>query len=80
MPTDISPGTRLRAWERAAEWPPAGAAVVGVLAVLLGSVLPRRHHSPGSRRAVDLLEGLAIAAVVPLACAVADLFSVVRLL
>ena len=28
MPTDISPGTRLRAWERAAEWPLAGAAVV----------------------------------------------------
>ncbi|MFC5065717.1 type VII secretion integral membrane protein EccD, partial [Actinomycetospora atypica] len=58
----------------------AAAAVVGVLAVLLGSVLPRRHHSPGSRRAVDLLEGVAIAAVVPLACAVADLFSAVRLL
>ena len=28
MPNDISPGTRLRAWERAAEWPLAGAAVV----------------------------------------------------
>ena len=28
MPTDISPGTRLRAWERATEWPLAGAAVV----------------------------------------------------
>ena len=35
---------------------------------------------PGSRRAVDLLEGVAIAAVVPLACAVADLYSAVRLL
>ena len=28
MPNDISPGTRLRAWERAAEWPLAGAAIV----------------------------------------------------
>ena len=28
MPTDISPDARLRAWERAAEWPLAGAAVV----------------------------------------------------
>ena len=28
MPSEISPGARLRAWERAAEWPLAGAAVV----------------------------------------------------
>ena len=28
MPSEINPGTRLRAWERAAEWPLAGAAVV----------------------------------------------------
>ena len=28
MPIDISPGTRLRAWERATEWPLTGAAVV----------------------------------------------------
>ena len=28
MPTDISPGTRLRAWERATEWPLTGAAVI----------------------------------------------------
>ena len=28
MPTEDSPGTRLRAWERATEWPLAGAAVV----------------------------------------------------
>ena len=28
MPTDISPGTRLRVWERATEWPLTGAAVI----------------------------------------------------
>ncbi|MDL5155469.1 type VII secretion integral membrane protein EccD [Actinomycetospora termitidis] len=56
------------------------AAVLGALAVLLGSVGPRRRWSPGARRAVDLAEGVAIAAVLPLACAVADLFAVVRVL
>lgn len=56
------------------------AAVLGAAVVLLGAVGPRRRASPGVRRAVDLAEGVAIAAVVPLACAVADLFAVVRLL
>ncbi|NMO93439.1 type VII secretion integral membrane protein EccD [Actinomycetospora sp. TBRC 11914] len=68
---------------------PAGAArvgiavaavVVGVLTVVLGSVLPRRRASPGARRAVDLLEGVGIAAVIPLALAVCDLYTAVRLL
>ncbi|MEJ2868324.1 type VII secretion integral membrane protein EccD [Actinomycetospora sp. OC33-EN08] len=57
-----------------------GAALLGAVAVLLGSLGPRRRSSPGARRAVDLAEGVAIAAVLPLACAVADLFAVVRLL
>ncbi|GAA4851469.1 hypothetical protein GCM10023201_50290 [Actinomycetospora corticicola] len=56
------------------------AAVVGAAVVLLGAIGPRRRAAPGLRRAVDLAEGVAIAAVVPLACAVADLFAVVRLL
>ncbi|MCD2189433.1 type VII secretion integral membrane protein EccD [Actinomycetospora soli] len=56
------------------------AAVVGAAVVLLGALGPRRRPGPGVRRAVDLAEGVAIAAVVPLACAVADLFAVVRLL
>ena len=38
MPTDISPGTRLRAWERATEWPLTGAAAV-ILGVYAWEVL-----------------------------------------
>ncbi len=68
---------------------PAGAARVGIamvaavaaaLAVLVGSALPRRRSSPAARRAVDLLEGIGIAAVIPLALAVCDLYTAVRLL
>ena len=68
---------------------PAGAArvglavaavVVGAFAVLLGSALPERRSSPAARRAVDLLEAVGIAAVIPLALAVCDLYSAVRLL
>ncbi|WP_018330944.1 type VII secretion integral membrane protein EccD [Actinomycetospora chiangmaiensis] len=55
------------------------AAVVGAALVVLGAVGPRRRAAPGVRRTVDVLEGVAIAAVLPLACAVADLFAVVRL-
>jgi type VII secretion integral membrane protein EccD len=56
------------------------AVAAGGLAVLLGSALPARRSSPAARRAVDLLEGLGIAAVIPLALAVCDLYSAVRLL
>ena len=38
MPTDISPGTRLRTWERATEWPLTGAAAV-ILGVYAWEVL-----------------------------------------
>ena len=56
------------------------AVAVGGLAVLLGSAVPRRRSSPAARRTVDLLEGLGIAAVIPLALAVCDLYTAVRLL
>lgn len=56
------------------------AVVVGGVAVLLGSVVPGRRSSPAARRAVDLLEGLGIVAVIPLALAVCDLYTAVRLL
>ena len=46
MPTDISPGTRLRAWERATEWPLTGAAVV-FLGAYAWEVLADLH---GTRR------------------------------
>ena len=55
------------------------AVVVAALAVLLGSALPGRRSSPAARRTVDLLEGVGIAAVIPLALAVCDLYSAVRL-
>ena len=38
MPSEISPGTRLRAWERATEWPLTGAAAV-ILGVYAWAVL-----------------------------------------
>ncbi|MCD2192515.1 type VII secretion integral membrane protein EccD [Actinomycetospora endophytica] len=56
------------------------AVVAGGLCVLLGSALPGRRSSPAMRRAVDLLEGLGITAVIPLALAVCDLYTAVRLL
>jgi type VII secretion integral membrane protein EccD len=56
------------------------AVAAGGLAVLLGSVVPGRRSSPAARRAVDLLEGLGIVAVIPLALAVCDLYTAVRLL
>ena len=52
MPTDISPGTRLRAWERASEWPLTGAAVV-FLGVYAWEVLTNAQG--GTKDAAELV-------------------------
>jgi type VII secretion integral membrane protein EccD len=57
-----------------------GAVVLGAVVLALGAAGPRRQTSPAARRAVDLLEGVGIAAVIPLALAVCDLYTAVRLL
>lgn len=54
------------------------AAVTAVAAVVLGTVVPLRNFSPLQRRAAEIVDYAAIAAVVPLACWVAGLFSAVR--
>lgn len=59
---------------------PVLALAVGGVALLLGTVVPGRRFSPVARRAVDLGEAVGIAAVVPVALAVMNLYSVVRLL
>ena len=52
MPTDISPGTRLRAWERATEWPLTSAAVV-ILGVYAWEVLANAQG--GAKDAAELV-------------------------
>ena len=54
MPSEISPGTRLRAWERAAEWPLAGAAVV-FLGVYAWEVLTNAQGA--AKEAAELVIG-----------------------
>lgn len=56
----------------------AAALVVAVLALVLGILVPNRTFSPPMRRAVELLEYAAIAAVVPLVCWVANLYGLMR--
>lgn len=48
-------------------------------ALVLGVATPGRRFSPVARRAVDVLEAVGVAAVIPVALAVMDLYSVVRL-
>ena len=54
MPSEISPGTRLRAWERAAEWPLAGAAIV-FLGVYAWEVLTNAQGA--AKEAAELVIG-----------------------
>jgi type VII secretion integral membrane protein EccD len=59
---------------------PAVALAAGALALVLGVVVPRRRFSPVARRAVDITEAIGIAAVLPVALAVMDLYTAMRLL
>ena len=54
MPTDITPGIRLRAWERATEWPLTGAAVV-FLGVYAWEVLTNAQG--GAKEPAELVIG-----------------------
>ncbi|WP_053733121.1 type VII secretion integral membrane protein EccD [Nocardia sp. NRRL S-836] len=52
--------------------------VLGAAALVLGVIFPGQRFSPPLRRTVDILEAIMIAAVVPLALAVMDMYSVFR--
>ncbi|HWC83905.1 MAG TPA: type VII secretion integral membrane protein EccD [Pseudonocardiaceae bacterium] len=52
--------------------------LVGAATLVVGIVFPERRFSPVLRRAVDVLEAVLIAAVLPLALWVMNLYSVVR--
>ncbi|MFF0818535.1 type VII secretion integral membrane protein EccD [Rhodococcus sp. NPDC003318] len=54
------------------------AALGAGVAMVLGVVAPAREFSPVQRRAVELLDYTAIAAVIPLVCWVSGLFSALR--
>jgi type VII secretion integral membrane protein EccD len=58
----------------------AVALVLGTVALLLGVAVPGRRFSPVARRAVDIAEAVGIAAVLPVALAVMDLYTAMRLL
>ena len=53
-------------------------AVLGAAALVLGVVFPRQRFSPVLRRSVDVTEAVLIAAVLPVALAVMDLYATVR--
>jgi type VII secretion integral membrane protein EccD len=57
-----------------------GLLVLAALALFAGVVLPRRRFSPVLRRAVDVTEAILIAAVLPLALGVLDLYNTIRAL
>lgn len=59
-------------------WVFASCILLGALALVLGVVFPRRRFSPVLRRSVELFEAVLIAAVLPLALAVMDLYSAMR--
>ncbi|MGH3677758.1 MAG: type VII secretion integral membrane protein EccD [Mycobacterium sp.] len=63
---------------RQAHWVSALAVVCGVAALCLTLVDVEARLSPVARRSGEILEYLALVAVVPVACWVADLFGVVR--
>ncbi|PRY43589.1 type VII secretion integral membrane protein EccD [Umezawaea tangerina] len=52
--------------------------VVAIAALVLGVIFPNQKFSPVLRRTVDVLEGVLIASVLPLALAVMDLYVVMR--
>ncbi|KAA2264698.1 type VII secretion integral membrane protein EccD [Solihabitans fulvus] len=52
--------------------------IVGAGALVLGVIFPGQRFSPVLRRTVDVLEALMIAAVLPLALGVMDLYTVMR--
>lgn len=51
---------------------------LGVLGLVLGVVFPKQRFSPPMRRSVDVAEAILIAAVLPLALAVMQLYSAIR--
>lgn len=57
-----------------------GLLVLATFALVAGLVLPRRRFSPVARRAVDVMEAVLIAAVLPLALGVMDLYNTFRAL
>jgi len=57
-----------------------GLLVLATLALMAGVVLPRRRFSPVLRRSVDVAEAVLIAAVLPLALGVLDLYNTFRAL
>ncbi len=57
-----------------------GLLVLATLALALGVVLPSRRFSPVLRRSVDVMEAMLIAAVLPLALGVLDLYNTFRAL
>ncbi|MEJ2865999.1 type VII secretion integral membrane protein EccD [Actinomycetospora flava] len=59
---------------------PVVSLAAGAGALVLGVVVPRRRFSPVARRAVDIAEAIGIAAVLPVALAVMDLYTAMRLL
>jgi type VII secretion integral membrane protein EccD len=52
--------------------------LLGAAGLILGTVFPNQKFSPPLRRTVDILEAILIAAVIPLALAVMDLYDVLR--
>jgi type VII secretion integral membrane protein EccD len=58
----------------------AGLLVLAVLALVTGIALPRRRFSPVLRQSVDVIEAVLIAAVLPLALGVLDLYNTFRAL
>ncbi|WP_434452841.1 type VII secretion integral membrane protein EccD [Lentzea sp. E54] len=52
--------------------------VLGALALVLGVIFPGQKFSPPLRRTVDIIEAILIAAVLPLALAVMDMYAVFR--
>ncbi len=59
-------------------WIAAATAALAAVAIHLGFVAPAMTFSPVIRRSVDLLEYLALVAVVPLTCWICGLYGAVR--
>jgi type VII secretion integral membrane protein EccD len=59
-------------------WVVATTAALAAGAIYLGFVVPATSFSPAMRRTVDLLEYLALVAIVPLTCWIAGLYGTVR--
>jgi hypothetical protein len=59
-------------------WIAAATAILAAAALCLGFIAPTVTLSPVARRGIDLLEYLALVAIVPLACWVSGLYGAVR--